>query len=106
MDQPSRKIWTMVLSVLVIFGLLTGALLPFSVINKAQAGTQTGKITPDYVKGPFTSQSAAPTVFNGDLRDLPQLPASGGSELPEPGKIKPADQGQTEASSSWVDPVA
>ena len=44
-------------------------------------------------------------MFNGDLRDLPQLPSTGG-ELPAPGSVKQPNQANLNSSPTWVDPVA
>ncbi len=105
MSQTSRKFWTLALTILAIAGLLSSSFIPFTNIKKAQAGTQNGGTTPPYVKGPFSDQHVTPTVFNGDLRDLPQLPSAGG-ELPAPGSVKQPNQATPNSSPNWVDPVA
>ena len=105
MSQPSRKVWTLALTVLAIAGLLSSSLIPFTSITKAQAGTQNGATTPSYVSGPFSDQPVTPTVFNGDLRDLPQLPSTG-VELPAPGTVRQPNQANPSNLSGWVDPVA
>ncbi len=104
MSQPSRKFWTLALTVLVITGLFSGLLVPFTNLHRAQAGTQNGGTTPSYVKGPFTDQPVTPTVFNGDLRDLPQLPSMGG-EIPAPGTIRQPNPVNPNSSTAWVDPI-
>jgi len=61
--------------------------------------------TPAGIQGPFVGQPVVPAVFNGDLRDLPQL--TGGAAqpgeiplIPIPGQEQPAPV------PDWVDPVA
>ena len=81
-------------------------LLPFTQLNKAQAASQKANSTPPYVKGPFTNQTISPTVYRGDLRDLPQLPHTVGGEIPLPRTIKPSNQGNVTGPNPWVDPVA
>ena len=102
MAHPSRKFWTMVLTVLAITGLLTGMLIPFNRLPRAQAATSNQGATPDYVQGPFTNPPTYPTVFNGDLRDLPQTPITH-RDIPAPVTIK---QANPTSSLPWVDPVA
>lgn len=94
----------MLLTSLAIVGLLTGMLVPYNTPTRAQAEAQKGSTTPPYVKGPFTDQTTYPTVFNGDLRDLPQIPLSAPQEIPAPGSTKPG--GTVNNNSSLVDPVA
>jgi Carboxypeptidase regulatory-like domain len=103
MNLPSRKFWTMALTVLAIFGLLMGLLVPITNLNKAQAAEQKQGTTPPDIHGPFTSQPVYPTVFTGDLRDLQTTTSSGGGEVPTPGKVI---QGEKTSTSPWVDPVA
>ena len=104
MTLTARKFWTISLTVLAIAGLLAGMILPYSNLTKVQAAEQKQGTTPPYVSGPFVDQTVSPTVFNGDLRDLPQTPSAGG-EVPAPGIVKQPDQGDTSSSSSWIDPV-
>ena len=104
MSHPARKFWTVSLTVLAIAGLLTGMLLPINNQPKAQAASQGEGTTPPYVKGPFTNQPVYPTVFNGDLRDLPRHPSTGG-EVPAPRLVKPLSLGTPASSATWVDPV-
>jgi hypothetical protein len=104
MTHPSRRIWTTSLSILAILGLLTGMLLPLSQMNKAQAATPKAGSTPPYVKGPFVDPPSFPTVFNGDLRDLPQTPLTP-HEIPAPRAIKQANPANGNPGA-WVDPVA
>lgn len=106
MYLPSRKIWTWALTVLAVIGLLAGLLVPFTHALTAQANSINDNSTPPYVKGPFMDRPVYPAEFTGDVRDLAQLPLSEGSELPAPGTIKPADQGNTNGSSNWIDPAA
>ncbi len=103
MNHPSRKFWTMALTVLAIFGLLTGLLVPQTNLNKAQAAIQKQDSTPLDIHGPFTSQPVYPTEYNGDLRDLQTTTSSGGGEVPAPGKVI---QGNITSTTPWVDPVA
>jgi hypothetical protein len=105
MALPSRKIWTMALSVFAIIGLVTGTLTPFTNLSNAQADRSAGGTTPSYIQGPFMDQPVYPSEFNGDVRDLPQLPATQGSELPAPGVVKPATQGNLSYPGKWIDPV-
>ncbi len=106
MAQPSRKFWTVALTVLAITGLVIGTLVPLSNLTNAQAATQEGGTTPPYVKGPFSDPPVYATVFNGDLRDLVPDQSTGGGEVPEPGTIKQPNQGNMTGSTDWVDPVA
>ncbi len=105
MTHPPRKFWTLALTVLAIAGLLTGSLVPFSNLARAQAATQKSGTTPPYVKGPFTDQTSYPTVFNGDLRDLPQTPLTP-HEMPAPKTVKPGSPGNGTNPATWVDPAA
>jgi hypothetical protein len=105
LSQSSRKFWILALTALAVTGLLSGMLVPINRIYKVQAGTQKGSMNPSYEKGPFSDQPETPTVFSGDLRDLPQLPSMRG-ELPTPGSIRQPIQLNSKNSSAWVDPVA
>jgi hypothetical protein len=93
----------MALTVLAIFGLLMGLLVPFTNLNKAQAATQKQGPTPPDIHGPFTGQPVYPTVFTGDLRDLQTSTSSSGGEVPAPVKVI---QGNVTSTTPWVDPVA
>ena len=103
MVHPSRKFWSVTLTILALAGLLSGVLAPSSGFTRVQAAAHQESTTPPYVKGPFTGQAIGPTVFNGDLRTLKQKPLTP-HELPEPvgdkGGNSPFDR------SNWVDPVA
>jgi hypothetical protein len=85
--------------------MLVGILLPFNSPDQANAATQNSDTTPSYIKGPYSTTPVYPTVFRGDLRDLPQLPSEGG-ELPAPEPVKQPNQGNVLGSPSWIDPVA
>ena len=88
---------------MIILILILVLVLPLAQFDFASAGTNEAasdsieQYIPEVI-GPFT-----PTVFNGDLRDLPQVEESGGGVLPNPGipnnKITPTVPG-------FVDPVA
>ena len=106
MAHPARKFWPMTLTIFIIAGLVSGVLVPSNNTATAQSGTQTGDEISDYILGPFTSTSAYPTVYNGDLRDLPQTSTSQGGELPTPGVVKQPNQVNGIPSTEWVDPVA
>ncbi len=106
MNHSSRKFWTTSLSILAVFGMLTGLILPFSSwaklrLSKDKSAGKTHLIS----RAHFSNEPVYPTVFRGDLRDLPQLPSEGG-EIPAPGSTKQSDQGNPAGSTSWVDPVA
>src|SRR4030042_5592944 len=106
MAQPSRKFWTVALTVLAIAGLVTGMLVPLSNLTNAQAATQEGGITPPYVKGPFSDPPVYATVFNGDLRELVPDQSTGGGEVPAPSPIKQPNQGSVASSTAWGAPGA
>ena len=104
MSQPTRKFWKLAVTVLIVTGLFSRVLVPITIIRIAQADTPKGGATPPYIKGPFSDQPVTPSVFNGDLRDLPQLPSTG-SEVPSPGTIVQSNLVNTFSSTAWVDPV-
>lgn len=85
--------------------MLTGLILPFSQLNKAQAAGQEPGSAQPFIEGPFSDEPVYPTVFRGDLRDLAQLPSEGG-EIPAPKSTRQSDQANPASSTSWVDPVA
>jgi hypothetical protein len=92
--------------VLVIAGILRGIFPPFSIFSRAQATIFREGNTPDYIKGPFTDITIRPTVFNGDLRQLPQHQVSGTSE-PEPiGEAEVENQANRPSISPKEDPIA
>jgi hypothetical protein len=105
MAQPSRKFWTLVLTVLAIAGLLTGMLLPLTRLPQAQAATAKQGTASDYIKGPFSDQPVYPAIFNGDVRDLPQLPSSEGGEVPAPKMVKQIGQGNSGSTTTGIDQV-
>ncbi len=86
MAQPTKRIWTVFLSALAILGMLVGILAPAAGTTAVQAATKT-KGTPEYVQGPFKGQTSLPTEFNGDLRDLKQVPVAP-HEIPAPRTLK------------------
>jgi hypothetical protein len=106
MSFQARKFWTVSLTALAIAGLLTGMLMPFNNPIRAQAELQKGGTTPPYIKGPFTDQPTYPTVFNGDLRDLPQIPRTQPHEIPAPKTVKQGNTINSNNTASWVDPTA
>jgi hypothetical protein len=103
MIHPSRKFWSVALTVLVMAGMFIGILAPSNTTAKVQAATRSGGTTPPYVNGPFTGQAVGPTVFNGDLRNLRQRPLTP-HELPKPKGDKLEDSPFDR--SGWVDPLA
>jgi Carboxypeptidase regulatory-like domain len=105
MSNPSRKFWNLSLTALAVIGLLTGLIMPLTSLTKAQAATTQGGTTPDYVKGPFSDAPVYPTVFNGDLRDLPQQPPVR-RDIPAPRTFPQGNQINSTDATSWVDPVA
>jgi len=105
MSNPSRKFWNVSLTALAVIGLLTGLIMPLTSLTKAQAATPQGGTTPGYVKGPFSDAPVYPTVFNGDLRDLPQLPPVR-RDIPAPQTFPQGNQINSTDATSWVDPVA
>jgi hypothetical protein len=105
MKHPSRIFWITSISILAIIGMMTGLTLSFSSLAIAQTAEQEAGTTPPYIKGPFYNEPVYPTVFHGDLRDLPQLPSEGG-EVPAPGTAKQPFQGNPASSTLWVDTVA
>jgi len=55
------------------------------------------------ISSPMISQPVSPVVWNGDVRDLPQLDSAplSTTDLPRPGSVNtPA-----EAPSTWIDPL-
>lgn len=106
MAHPARKFWSIALTIVVIAGLLSGVFVSYDDPATAQSNSPTGSETSDYINGPFTSISASPTAYNGDLRDLPQLSTPQGEELPAPGYINQPSQVNNIPSEEWVDSVA
>ena len=97
---------SMVLSILLSTIFLTaGAALPAGA--ESAAGPATASKAPDTdILGPFVGQPVYPTVFNGDLRDLPQIPQSAPSPLPlryAPGQ---EPKGSASQAANWVDGAA
>ena len=105
MAHSSRKFWTIAMTVFLIAGLLAGSFIPGINSSTAQASTVTEETLSSYITGPFTSQPVYPTVYNGDLRDLPQTSSEGG-EVPAPGVVGQSIQVDQSQIESWVDPVA
>ncbi|MFZ2095327.1 MAG: carboxypeptidase regulatory-like domain-containing protein [Anaerolineales bacterium] len=105
MAHPSSKFWAVAMTVLLIVGLLAGLFSPISNLSRAQASTLAESTTPPYITGPYTSQPVYPTVFNGDLRDLPHTSSEGG-EVPAPGIVSRPNPANLTNLNSWVDPVA
>lgn len=82
-------------------------LAPFTTSGYAQ---QTGAAVDEPARGvlgPYLRTGAGPAVFNGDLRDLPQLPAV---EAPQPSPLRyiPGQEpkGGAPQTANWSDPVA
>jgi len=80
---------------------------PQSAIVAQQAGKADQPSSAEFrMDGPYTSQPVYPTVFNGDLRDLPQL----APDAPEPVPLKyvPGQEpkGSPPQIAGWVDSVA
>ncbi len=61
--------------------------------------------TPTPVQGPFVGQPVTPVVWNGDLRDLPQLEGGEGAPREVPSPRLPG-KGQPPAPADWTDPLA
>ncbi len=103
MSQPSRKFWTLAVTVLVIFGLLSGLLVPLFNLKQAQAAARQTATTPSYIKGPTVGPTISAGQFNGDVRSLPRISPGEGSEVPPPGVIKQNSSINGEGSASFAD---
>jgi hypothetical protein len=114
MSQSSR--WLKLVAPLVIVGtLVAGVALSIRPANSAQAArsietaTTAGAVhslqTPAGVQGPFVSERVYPAVFNGDLRDLPQLkPQPRDNRLNQRVRPVPAS-GNRQSSAAAIDPL-
>lgn len=62
---------------------------------------------PASIQGPFTSAPVIPTVYNGDLRDLPQLNDSPQPGIPQPLRYIPGQEpkGSAPQLAGWHDSV-
>jgi len=59
------------------------------------------------IQGPYFTQGIPPTVFNGDLRDLPQIPESQPAMAYPLWQIPGQDpKGDSAQALNWIDPVA
>jgi hypothetical protein len=104
MAYLSRKFWTQMCTILAIAGLMAGTLAPLANLSLAQAAT-TKQGSSVEIGEPVTFTTSAPTVFRGDLRDLPQMPAGEGGDLPAPGKVPQINPDLAASTTPWVDPV-
>jgi hypothetical protein len=102
---PARKFWALSLAALAIAGLIRGILPQLNILSTVQA-TIVEDIVQPYIQGPFTGQTVSPAIYNGDLRDLPQIPPME-FEIPMPPGI-PGEADQEEPSDIIppIDPVA
>ena len=88
--MPNRRL----LNVLAILGLLLGV-----VVSGVQASAPSRPAASSPIYGPFTSEAVYPTVWNGDMRDLPQ--GNAGKTAPNqlfPLRLTPSER----AAAGWA----
>ncbi len=105
MSQSSRKFWTLAVTGLVIFGLLSGLLMPLANLRQAHAAVGQATATPSYITGPVVGPTIYASQFTGDVRSLPPISQGEDREAPPPGVLKQLSSINSEGSATFADPV-
>ncbi len=103
--MKSRRMWVLLaIAVLLSLGLMPPAALSSPSRQPASPAAYVQDRPTD--RGPFVSEAVEPYVFDGDLRDLPQLSPDPNRPFEEAPRPLPGGKVPPDTLPTWVDPVA